>query len=257
MYRNLQRNSGFTIVELLIVIVVIAILAAITIVAFRGVQTRAHDSSVQSDLNGMQKKVQAAKVTGDLPTTAEQFSTLLKPSQSYGAQDQYPLIALKTETDGTFDGFSFYALSRSGKVFSANGGTVARGAAEDSIDDIILYLQTDLQDFQDYLAESQAANDTEEIAWAQSMITRTQARLEKANQAKQAGTDLWSLEATQQGGTVIVSKEPMQINYDNLVRRSVQTSPNCSNYYYDGYSYDLTQSVWVPLTVNAGSGCAS
>ena len=34
-----QRNSkGFTIVELLIVIVVIAILAALTIVAFNGIQ---------------------------------------------------------------------------------------------------------------------------------------------------------------------------------------------------------------------------
>jgi len=42
--RNKQR--GFTIVELLIVIVVIAILAAIVIVAYKGVQERAESSSV-------------------------------------------------------------------------------------------------------------------------------------------------------------------------------------------------------------------
>ncbi|OGL23060.1 hypothetical protein A2791_05285 [Candidatus Saccharibacteria bacterium RIFCSPHIGHO2_01_FULL_46_30] len=40
-----SKNAGFTIVELLIVIVVIGILAAITIVAFNGVQNRAKDTA--------------------------------------------------------------------------------------------------------------------------------------------------------------------------------------------------------------------
>ena len=40
-----RKQTGFTIVELLIVVVVIAILAAITIVAYTGIQTRARDSS--------------------------------------------------------------------------------------------------------------------------------------------------------------------------------------------------------------------
>ena len=39
-----QKQKGFTIVELLIVIVVIGILAAITIVAFNGIQTRANNT---------------------------------------------------------------------------------------------------------------------------------------------------------------------------------------------------------------------
>ncbi len=45
-----QKQSGFTIVELLIVIVVIGILAAITIVAYNGVQQRARDAAPKSDL---------------------------------------------------------------------------------------------------------------------------------------------------------------------------------------------------------------
>lgn len=40
-----KDKSGFTIVELLIVVVVIAILAAITIVAYNGIQNRAKKSS--------------------------------------------------------------------------------------------------------------------------------------------------------------------------------------------------------------------
>ena len=44
-----QRNSGFTIVELLVVIVVIAILAAITIVAYTGITDRAKASQAASN----------------------------------------------------------------------------------------------------------------------------------------------------------------------------------------------------------------
>ena len=51
-------NSGFTIVELLIVIVVIAILAAISIVAFTGVQQRARDAERKQDIAAAQKALQ-------------------------------------------------------------------------------------------------------------------------------------------------------------------------------------------------------
>jgi prepilin-type N-terminal cleavage/methylation domain-containing protein len=50
--------SGFTIVELLIVIVVIAILAAISIVAYNGIQERARFSAMRSDLSSLNKAIQ-------------------------------------------------------------------------------------------------------------------------------------------------------------------------------------------------------
>lgn len=50
-----QTNKGFTIVELLIVIVVIAVLAAITIVAYNGIQQRSRDSARAQDIAGIKK----------------------------------------------------------------------------------------------------------------------------------------------------------------------------------------------------------
>lgn len=55
------NKTGFTIVELLIVIVVIAILAAITIVAYNGIQNRAKVNRATTELRSLEKAILVAR----------------------------------------------------------------------------------------------------------------------------------------------------------------------------------------------------
>ena len=66
-----KNKPGFTIVELLIVIVVIAILAAISIVAYNGIQNRARVGQVSSELSQAAKKIMLWQVdnSGSYPTS--------------------------------------------------------------------------------------------------------------------------------------------------------------------------------------------
>lgn len=66
-----QRQSGFTIVELLIVIVIIGILATLVIVTFSGVQQKARDSERKTDINALAGQLEAAYAnTGYYPGLA-------------------------------------------------------------------------------------------------------------------------------------------------------------------------------------------
>lgn len=66
-----KTTSGFTIVELLIVIVVIGILAAIVIVAFSGVQQRARNSQIKTGVIAYQKALNMyATLNGSYPGTS-------------------------------------------------------------------------------------------------------------------------------------------------------------------------------------------
>lgn len=65
-----KNNKGFTIVELLIVIVVIAILAAISVVAYNGIQTRARDTQRANDISVLLKGLENYRSINSVYPTA-------------------------------------------------------------------------------------------------------------------------------------------------------------------------------------------
>lgn len=125
-----RRQSGFTIVELLIVIVVIAILAAITIVAYNGIQSRANDTAVKNDLQALAKKFELYRVdNGVYPAGDVQLGTLdIKLSKSvYGngfSSNTHNVLYCRIAGDGP-DKFALVASSKSGNIFTYQSTTRA------------------------------------------------------------------------------------------------------------------------------------
>lgn len=91
-------KSGFTIVELLIVITIIGILAAITIVAFNGMRERANATSLTSDLSNNSKRLELYRVTnGSYPSTND---------CSNGPDPEPPAICIQTSNGNSVTGYS-------------------------------------------------------------------------------------------------------------------------------------------------------
>ena len=91
-----KYQSGFTIVELLIVIVIIGILAAITIVAFNGIQQRARDSQRSSDVGVITKALELYYIdNGAFP--AGDGSTTINSSWSTTADASWANLITKLQ----------------------------------------------------------------------------------------------------------------------------------------------------------------
>lgn len=132
---RITLREGFTIVELLIVIVVIAILAAITIVSYNGITNKANDTAVQNDLDTLRKKVTLAAINTNTVFTPPDIS-----QQQPTAQDKQlltstlPISANSYASSGVAFLYTvrdnqtpvFAAVSKSGNVYLFDGATLRK-----------------------------------------------------------------------------------------------------------------------------------
>lgn len=129
------KQTGFTIVELLIVIVIIGILAALVIVAYNGIQNRSYDSAVRSDLNNVAKKIKIYGIeNGSYPQGNAQLATLgLKVNKSAYGNHMFNTISYYNfvycwPNAANPESFALVAASRSGNVFEYTGGSVRQAS---------------------------------------------------------------------------------------------------------------------------------
>lgn len=126
MHKQNTNSAGFTIVELLIVIVVIAILAAISVVAYTGIQERTHTAAIQSDLSNLSKRFELFYVdNGRYPNQSSDLDTLgFKPTKTSYLTSGLTSNLVTCYASGSQE-YSIAAVLGSGKrLYATKGGVI-------------------------------------------------------------------------------------------------------------------------------------
>lgn len=123
-FGSLMNYRGFTIVELLVVIVVIGILAAITIVSYTGVTSRANIALIQSDLSNSANQLKIYQTTyGSYPTALIDNCPSLPTADTTLCLKISPNNTYTYTSNGTT--FSLVETNSNGIAYNVTDSTVA------------------------------------------------------------------------------------------------------------------------------------
>lgn len=137
----IKKRSGFTIIELLIVIVVIAILATVTIVAYNGIHQRAKISTVGAELSNFIKSAELMKIdNGHYPTTDAEFKKLLQDTDTWNSTrdgNRKTYLACSTSDDFAIVSISYITGAYNGATlyYGSNSNSVSTFVYDDSVVD--------------------------------------------------------------------------------------------------------------------------
>lgn len=124
-----NKQSGFTIVELLIVIVVIGILAALVITTFSGIQQKGRDTERETDIKAIHGQLEAYYAqNGNYPTLAE-IDTSAEATALFKGLDQEALSDPQTNPKTYVLVSAPAAKAYSYQVYEADGTTNCTVAA--------------------------------------------------------------------------------------------------------------------------------
>ncbi len=115
----MMRNKGFTLVEILIVVIILGILAAIVIPQFTEASNEGRQSRVLSDLQTLRSQIELYKI---------QHKDALPPSAS--SAEFWTALTTRTDADGNAGGdFGPYVQQPPVNPFAAGGSVVGIDAA--------------------------------------------------------------------------------------------------------------------------------
>ena len=82
MLKIMKSEAGFTLIEIVFVVIILAILAGVALISFGGLDTQAKDSRVQADYRTLATALKAYKaLTGAFPASLNDLLTANAPYQ--------------------------------------------------------------------------------------------------------------------------------------------------------------------------------
>jgi len=145
MNRNRLRDGGFTLVELMVVVLVIAILIAIAIPSFMGARQRAQDRTAQANLTTGLKAESAYAAAGNGFTTVAALLQAEEPSLDWtGVADDSIHVVVGDVVPGDAAQVLLYSRSNTGTWFGLRrvvagagaGRYTCSGVAEANVDEL-------------------------------------------------------------------------------------------------------------------------